>query len=187
MTMTTTTARLDEGVRSIDGQVFDVDDAKHQVAISLPHETLDSYGTDFAGPGPGRRGCFAESFERHLPDMLGEHDPNQYLGHAVRAEVRAKDNLIIGQFDPLDTNRTAARYFRDIQDGRVKHWSFWFRNGEYVRHPHVPGGLRYTRCDMEEVSATRRPAIPGTRTLGIRSALGARTSDVATELRARSS
>jgi HK97 family phage prohead protease len=168
---------LREGYRAVPTNIYDLDDAAHKVAVSLPHETLDSYGTDF------QAGCFKESFERHLPDMLGEHDPSQHLGHAVRAEVRSQDNLIIGQFDPFDVNPTAARYFRDLQDGRVKNWSFWFREGEYVRHPHVPNGLRYVKATMEEFSATKRPAIPGTRTLGIRSALDTR-SNVASELRA---
>ncbi len=160
---TARTGPLDEGYRSVDGHVHDLDERRHQVIVSLPHETLDHYMTDF------QRGAFADSFRRHLPEMLGEHDPHQHLGHAIRAEVLPTDNRIIGAFDDFATNPTARRYFGAIKDGRVKGWSFFFRNGEHIRHPHVPGALRYTRADMEEFSATARPAIPGTLTLGIRS------------------
>jgi len=171
MTMTTT-AKLDQGYRSVEGAFHDVDERRHQVIVSIPHERLDHFNTDF------QRGAFSDSFKRHLPEMLGEHDPHQHIGEAIRAEVLPTDNRIVGAFDDFASNRTARRYFNDILDGRIKGWSFYFRSAQHIAHPTVPGARRYIRADMEEFSATARPAIPGTATLGIRSRPGSAGSAV---------
>jgi HK97 family phage prohead protease len=165
----TTTPTLAEGYRSADGRVYDVDEKRHQVVVSIPHERLDKMNTDFM------RGAFAESFRRkpHVP-MLAEHRPENLIGHTIRAEVLPLDNRLVGQFSSLEANPVARRYFAHIKDGDLNGWSFRFSAGEYTGHPSVRGALRYTRAQMDELSAVAFPAIPGTQTLDVRSAQGAR-------------
>lgn len=154
---------LEEGYRSIDATVHDLDEKRHAVIVDIPHEQLDAYATDFA------RGAFSESFRSHLPQMLYEHRPSLRLGEAVRAEVLSSSNRIVGQFDDFESNPNAARGFRDIRDGKTKGWSFHFLDGTHIPHPTVRGARRYTKAFMEEFSAVKEPAIPGTATIGIRS------------------
>jgi HK97 family phage prohead protease len=160
---TLTQPSLDEGYRSVDSTIYDVDEKRHQVAVSIPHESLDAMNTDF------KRGAFADSFRRKLPPMLAEHNPRDLIGHAIAAEVRPQDNLLVGQFSDLSANPTAKRYYAHIRDGDIKGWSFKFSRGVHVAHPVVRNAIRYTRADMDEFSATAWPAIPNTQTLGIRS------------------
>lgn len=159
------TERLDEGFRSVLGNVADVDEGRHEVLVRIPHESYDSYDSDFA------RGAFAESFERnpHFP-LLEEHRPELRLGHAISAQVLPMHNEIRGQFDRTPV---ADRGFRRILDGIIKGWSMWFRHGIAVPHPTRPEGRRYVKASFEELSAVRRPSIPGTVTAGLRSAEGA--------------
>ncbi len=152
---------LDYGERSVTGTVHDVDEGAHVVVAHIPHESYDAYQTDF------QRGAFSESFRRnqHFP-MLLEHTPQLRLGQSISAQVLPKYNEIAGEFDrtPL-----AERGFRAILNGETKGWSFFFRNAKWVPHPDHPGGKRCVRADIEEFSAVKRPAIPGSATAGIRS------------------
>jgi HK97 family phage prohead protease len=174
---TTTTTRPSEGYRSVDGQVYDVDQRRHQVVVSIPHERLDTFKTDFA------KGAFADSFRRkpHVP-MLAEHRPENLIGHTLKAEVRAADNLLVGQFSDLSANPVANRYFNHIVDGDIRGWSFRFARGEYTVHPSVRTAIRYTRADFEELSAVAFPAVPGTATLDVRSAGGTHGADLLADL-----
>lgn len=157
--MTTTT----EGFRSI-GTVHDVDDRRHSVIVEFPHETLDSYRTDFG------RDCFRDSFHRQLPVMLREHDRHSLVGHATKAEVLPHANRIVGQFSSFEDVPLARQTFAQIRDGDLPGWSFHFRNGRATRHPNVRSAVRYTKADMPEFSAVTMPSIPGTKTVDIRAA-----------------
>jgi phage head maturation protease len=176
--MTMTAERLDSGYRSegVEGETYDVSDrGPHKVAVSIPHNKIDTYRTAFAP------GAFGGSFQRRVPEgslaMLGEHDPGNHLGRAVHAEVRSADNLIIGEFDQTPF---ANRWFDRIRSGEMKHWSFYFTNGEYVPHPSVRGAKTYVAADMHEFSSVARPSVPETATLGYRSQPG--SDDLLAEL-----
>lgn len=154
---------LEEGFRSLAGEVHDVDDAKHQIIVEFPHETLDSYRTDFA------RECFRSSYERQLPVMLVEHNRADLIGHALSAEVGARSDRLIGQFSDFDMVPRAREYFAHYRDGDLKGFSYFFRNARSMPHPTVRGGRRFTQADMPEFSATVTPAIPGAGMVGLRS------------------
>jgi hypothetical protein len=128
------------------------------VIVEIPHRSFDRHGTDFDNE------CFKESFARQLPEMKREHLLR--IGEGLRAEVLPHANRLVGQFDD---SVPAERTFHDIAEGRLRGWSFHYLNAESVRHPVVPGGLRYVKADMDEFSAVRSPSIPGTKTAGLRS------------------
>jgi phage head maturation protease len=154
--MTTT----DEGYRSVPGTVIDLDESRHQALVELPHDVVDGFGTSW---DPG---CFRASLERRLPPVLREHLPSQHIGEVRGAQSLPRTTQLVAQFD--DTPLAEAS-FRDIQSGKLKGWSFHFKHGVHAPHRSVRGARRYMRADMEELSAVSSPAIPGTRTLQLRS------------------
>jgi hypothetical protein len=149
---------LREGFRDLPARVHDLDEKRHQAIVEIPHRSWDAYHSDFDTD------CFRESFARQLPEMKREH--RDRIGESLRAEVLPHANRLVTQFDD---SPIGERSFRDIRDGRLKGWSFHYRNGKFVQHPDHPEGVRYMKADMAEVSAVARPAIPNTRTVGIRS------------------
>lgn len=154
-----------EGTRALDlqGEVHDIDDQHHTVAVDFPHEQLDAYRTDFAPQ------CFDEYLAKQLPVMLVEHDRNKLIGHGIGHENGQRSRRLIGQFSDFDAVPLAKQYYAQIRDGDIPGWSYHFRNAKAVRHPTAKGGLRFIKADMPEFGPTVFPAIPGTKTAGLRS------------------
>lgn len=160
-------APLENGFRAIDATIHDLDERSHRVVIDIPHDTVDSYDTCFAPS------CFRSSFERRLPVMLREHDPRDRVGQATSAEVLSHANRIVGQFEPFESNDCARRTFEDIRLGKLRGYSFFFRNAIAAetdkRSARGRRVKRYVRAEMPEFSAVAHPSIPGTRTVELRS------------------
>jgi hypothetical protein len=162
---------------TLDAQVHDLDEKTHMVIYEFPI-AIDTYQTEF---GPG---CFQAGFDRQLPVMCANHNTDAVIGRAVRAESLPNAHRLVGKFARFDDVPAARAAWSCVKDGIYPGASFHFVQGEAVPHPTVRSALQYRRARMIEFGPCLAPSLPGKHLVGIRSALGTRGSDVASELRA---
>lgn len=152
----------EEGFRAL-GEVVDVDDNTHEVVVEFPHEVIDGHRTDWG------QDCFRESFERQLPPMLVNHNPDHLIGRAVKAESLGSRSRLVGKFSDFDAVPKAREAYANIRDKITPGWSFHFRNARSIPHPNVRSARRFTKADMLEFSPVTFPSIPGANAIGLRS------------------
>lgn len=144
------------------GEVRDVDESKRQVLVTIPHERLDTYRTDFS------REAFRDSFAQRLPKMAWMHQATEPIGHATRADVTDKANELVAQFSDFDACPRARQAFTQIRDKDITDFSFGFANAEGAPHPTEKGAIRFRKATMREISPVMTGSIPGAVALGVR-------------------
>ena len=103
--------------------------------------------------------------------MLWNHNTNEPIGRAVRAEERGDHALVVNRFANFDAVPKAKATYSMLKDNLVPGWSFHFVQATAIPHPSVRGALRYTKAHMVETCPVVAPSIPGAVTAGIRSAI----------------
>lgn len=148
---------------ALNGTFTDVDEGTRQVKVEFPHETVDSYKTVF-----GNR-AFKDSFAQRQPTMCWQHQLNEPIGHALKAQVTPRHNEIVGQFSDFDAVPLAHRAFSQIEDGTITDFSFGFKNASYEPAPTLGKGVRrITKAFMAEFSPVTIGSIPGAKAVGLR-------------------
>lgn len=142
----------------------DVDERRRQVLVRFPHETIDSYLTDFS------RDAFRDSFARRLPIMLWQHIRSEPIGRSVSAQVMPTVNEVRAEFSDFEAVPRAKQAFSQIRDGHLRDFSFGFptRSVVSIPHPSVRGAIRYTRVQMDEISPVTVGSIPGAQAVAVR-------------------
>lgn len=148
-----------------EGGVRDIDEAKREVLVSFPWETLDSYNTDF------HREAFDEHLREALPIMCWSHQRTEPIGRAKHWEKTAAANELVAGFSDFDAVPRARQAFVQLRDGELTDFSFGFDRGKTAPHPEIRGAVRFTSARMAEISPVAVGSIPGA-TGRIRGAVG---------------
>lgn len=178
--MTMITNGLDEGYRAdlAMASVHDIDDGKHEVLVSFPHNRLDTYRTDWAP------GCWDESFADRLPAMVWNHNADLIIGRGSAAQTLPDRTELRGQYADFDAVPKAREAWALERDHMIPGWSFHYRDGRSVEHPTIRNARRFTKARMLEFSPVTFPSIPGASAVGLRAEEATIMAPTITELRA---
>ena len=107
-----------------------------------------------------------------VPMVFGHDEKNlaNVVGSVAGYEDRPEGLYVrmrMANFDEVPAARTA---YSLIRDGHIRGWSYKFRDGQTQPDPQHRGALQFTKAKMVHVSPVVDPSIPGTATVGVRTA-----------------
>lgn len=144
--------------------------AREAEARVCVYNVIDDYGTLWLP------GCWTESLRAKLPKVAWGHDWLDIIGRAVDFTDSDSDLRLLLKFSEFDSVPRARQAWVQLRDGDVDEWSFGFDRLEWVSvgpdAPEYETGLRerMVKATMYEASPVLVGAVPGTATVGVRSA-----------------
>jgi HK97 family phage prohead protease len=141
------------------------------IADVVRYMTVDDYGTRFTPD------VFTESLATRMPRMVWGHnwlDPiglwNEYDSNSKRLRLKGQlDLAMIGESD-MPAVPSAHRAYAQLRSGTIDQWSVGFlRQEDRAAGEKMPGITDITKGILDEASAVLVGAVPGTKTVSIRS------------------
>jgi hypothetical protein len=151
-------------------------------AIALTYGVVDSYNTRF------RKGCLERSRQKVNAGKVGlyldhTYDTDHHAGVLRSMEMRGNTEVIGADLFDTEPGRRAKEWIQSVlaagaepgtsvgffDTTREMDWGFKVRTYETVRDAEHGDVLEFTEIELEELSLTPRPAVPGARVTGVRS------------------
>jgi len=150
-----------------------LDEEKRQfTARVVNYGVVDSYGSVW------QAGCFTRSLQRKLPKVTWGHDWLDPIGVVIGYEERADGLDLTVQLDDFDAVPRARQAYAQLKSGSMDEFSFGFQRQEWTEkredlakydgQEHRAVELM-TEARMDEMSPVLVGAVPGTKTLSVRS------------------
>lgn len=143
-------------------------DSRTFEAVVVNYGVIDDYKTIF---DPG---VFTQSLEERMPRITWAHDWAEPLGRYVDYKDSSEGLTLVGEFDDFEAVPRARQAHAQLLSGTIDQFSVGFHRKEGGTYEDDQGITHFRRLGLDEAALVLVGAVPGTKLVSVRSALGLR-------------